>query len=150
MRPRRPFTLTLEQIRPDQPLRLDDAARLVWPDGSMTVSGLRKEAAQDRLVIERMAGKDFVTLAAIDEMRKLCRLSPKERASGSGQPDAARTEASGKRSGSSATEAKTRARDAALTTLRELRERSKTTSTGRLPTRSRKANVIPLASRSPP
>jgi hypothetical protein len=33
-----------EQIEPDTPLRLNVAAALVFPDGSMTASGLRWEA----------------------------------------------------------------------------------------------------------
>jgi hypothetical protein len=41
----------------------------------MTASGLRKEAARGRLAVERIAGKDFTTLAAIANMRTLCRLA---------------------------------------------------------------------------
>jgi hypothetical protein len=51
----------------------------------MTASGLRKEAARGRLVIERIAGKDYTTLTAIDEMRALCRVQPKGPAYGSAQ-----------------------------------------------------------------
>jgi hypothetical protein len=40
----------------------------------MTSSGLRKEALRGRLVIERIAGKDFTTLAHIERMRELCRV----------------------------------------------------------------------------
>jgi hypothetical protein len=61
------------------PLRLALAAALAYPDGSMTASGLRKEAARGRLAVERTAGKDYTTLAAIEEMRMLCRLQPKVR-----------------------------------------------------------------------
>jgi integrase len=52
---------------PDTPLRLDVAA------GGMTASGLRREASRGRLTIERIAGKDFTTLAAIASMREKCR-----------------------------------------------------------------------------
>src|ERR1700758_666662 len=72
-----------EEIRPDTPLRLGVAAALAFPDGSMTASGLRREGARGRLVIERVAGKDYTTLAAIEEMRALCRQSPKDQGSGS-------------------------------------------------------------------
>ena len=72
-----------ESIGPDTPLRLDVAAALAYPDGSMTASGLRREAAQGRLAIERVAGKDYTTLAAIEQMRSLCRVPPREPASGS-------------------------------------------------------------------
>src|SRR5262249_28612160 len=67
----------LDQVKPDTPLRLDVAAALAFPDGSMTASGLRREAERGRLVVERIAGKDYVTLAAIEDMRKLCRVNPK-------------------------------------------------------------------------
>ena len=50
------------------------AAALKLPDGSMTASGLRREATRGRLVIERIAGKDFTTLANINRMRELCRV----------------------------------------------------------------------------
>jgi hypothetical protein len=48
----------------DTPLRLDVAARVAFPSGGMTASGLRREAARGRLQIERIAGKDYTTLAA--------------------------------------------------------------------------------------
>jgi hypothetical protein len=66
------------QIADDAPLRLADAARLAFPAGGMTAAGLRREAARGRLTIERIAGKDFTTLAAIERMRVLCRVPPKE------------------------------------------------------------------------
>jgi hypothetical protein len=66
------------QIADDAPLRLADAARLAFPAGGMTAAGLRREAARGRLTIERIAGKDFTTLAAIEKMRVLCRVPPKE------------------------------------------------------------------------
>jgi hypothetical protein len=36
----------LEEVGPDDPLRLNVAAALAYPDGSMTASGLRREAAR--------------------------------------------------------------------------------------------------------
>ena len=51
-----------EDIGHDQPLRLAVAAALAFPDGSMTASGLRRESTRGRLVIERIAGKDYTTL----------------------------------------------------------------------------------------
>src|SRR5438105_5923965 len=65
----------------DIPLRLEQAVKLAFPCGGMTVSGLRREAAKGRLLIERIAGKDFVTLQAIKEMRARCRADPKVPAS---------------------------------------------------------------------
>ena len=66
-----------DEIRPDTPLRLRIAAALAFPDGSMTASGLRRESARGRLVVERIAGKDYTTLANIERMRELCRVEAK-------------------------------------------------------------------------
>ena len=49
----------------DTPLRLAIAALIAFPDRSMTASGLRREALRGRLVIERVAGKDYTTLTDI-------------------------------------------------------------------------------------
>jgi hypothetical protein len=66
-----------DEIRPDTPVRLSVAAALAFPDGSMTASGLRRENARGRLVVERIAGKDYTTLANIEHMRELCRVQAK-------------------------------------------------------------------------
>ena len=63
-------------IDPDTPLRLEAAAKIAFPDGGMTANGLRREAKRDRLVIERVAGKDYTTLNHIKRMRELCRVKP--------------------------------------------------------------------------
>jgi hypothetical protein len=70
-----------EKITPETPLRLEIAATLAFPDGSMTAAGLRREGARGRLVIERIAGKDYTTLANIERMREKCRVETKVRAS---------------------------------------------------------------------
>jgi hypothetical protein len=74
--------LAEQDVTETTPLRLSVAAALAFPDGAMTVSGLRRECARGRLVIERIAGKDYTTLANIDIMRELCRV--KRKVSGSG------------------------------------------------------------------
>jgi hypothetical protein len=56
------------------PLRLKIAAELAFPGGGMTASGLRREADRGRLIVERIAGKDYTTLRAIADMRSLCRM----------------------------------------------------------------------------
>ena len=61
-----------ETVTPTTPLRLDVAAQLAFPDGSIGVSGLRREIARGTLRAERIAGKIFVTLAAIQDMRTRC------------------------------------------------------------------------------
>ena len=53
------------EISDDTPLRLDVAAAVAYPGGSMTAAGLRREAGRGRLAIERVAGKDWTTLRAM-------------------------------------------------------------------------------------
>src|SRR5712671_5928583 len=60
-------------ISANTPLRLADAIKFAFPMGGMTVSGLRRERNRNRLVIEKIAGKEFTTLAHIERMRELCR-----------------------------------------------------------------------------
>ena len=66
-----------DQVKPDTPLRISVAAAFAFPDGSIAASGLRREAARGRLVVERIAGKDYTTLANIERMRELCRVQAK-------------------------------------------------------------------------
>jgi hypothetical protein len=63
-----------DNVSPSTPLRLSVAAAIAFPDGSMSASGLRRENARGRLVIERIAGKDYTSLADIERMRELCRV----------------------------------------------------------------------------
>src|SRR5260370_20101051 len=73
-------------ISPDAPLRLSVAAPIAFPDGSMTASGLSREGARGRLIIERIAGKDYTTLANIERMRESCRVEAKALDFGSDPP----------------------------------------------------------------
>ena len=57
------------------PLRLKIAAERAFPGGGMSASGLRREAERGRLIIERVAGKDYTTMQAIADMRRLCRVA---------------------------------------------------------------------------
>jgi hypothetical protein len=61
------------EITPNTPLRLADAVKMAFPMGGMTVAGLRRERDRNRLIIEKIAGKEFTTLAHIERMRELCR-----------------------------------------------------------------------------
>ena len=72
----------LAKVAGDSPLRLVVAARLAFPCGGMTASGLRKERDAGRLRVERIAGKEFTTLNAIKDMRDLCLV--RQKACGSG------------------------------------------------------------------
>jgi hypothetical protein len=137
-------------ITPTTPLRLAVAAALAYPDGSMTASGLRREAKRGRLVIERTAGKDYTTLAAIERMRELCRKPPKDRdssfaANGETNPAPSPT----RPYGSSGTMVDTsKALDAALTIVNGLSSSSPNTSRKNGST-AHAAPVIRLPSRSP-
>ena len=53
----------------DTPLRLGDAVKIAFPLGGMTVSGLRREIKRERLTVEIIAGKQFVSLRQLEEMR---------------------------------------------------------------------------------
>jgi hypothetical protein len=70
-----------ESLTPSTPLRLEVAAALGFPGGSMTVSSLRRLIVARKLEHEKIAGKYFVTLAAIEEMRTSCRVPAKAPAS---------------------------------------------------------------------
>src|SRR5262249_36420325 len=92
-------------VAPDTPLRLADAVRLAFPLGGMTVSGLRQEARKGRLAIEVIAGKQFTTLRAIEEMRERCRVHQQVSACGSNRRNVAGVENSSvARHGSSETD----------------------------------------------
>lgn len=89
-----PSPFSRDEITEETPLRLDVAARLAFPDGTIGASGLRSEASKGRLAITRIANRDYTTLLAIREMIEKCRVPQKERASGCGQREKPRTDAS--------------------------------------------------------
>jgi hypothetical protein len=137
------------EITDETPLRLAVAAALAYPDGSMTASGLRKEAKKGRLAIERTAGKDYTTLRAIEEMRQLCRLRLEVRDYGSDARGAMPVGASlTPPCGLSSMESISRAQNAALTIVSELKERSKHISTASTSRPLKKARVIQIKSPS--
>ena len=74
-----------DHIGANTPLRLKDAAKRAFPDGSISETTLRREAKRGRLVTERIANKDYTTLNAIEEIGNLCRAAPKDRTSFSEQ-----------------------------------------------------------------
>ncbi|MPZ39786.1 MAG: excisionase [Rhizobiales bacterium] len=92
------------EITRDTPLRLEDAIKIAFPSGGMTVSGLRRERDRNRLIVEKIAGKEFTTLAHIERMRELCRVEAKVPGSNFERRDETRPEISRtKRPGVSAT-----------------------------------------------
>src|ERR1700730_2006352 len=139
----------LAQIKPDTPLRLYVAAAVAYPDGSMTASGLRKEAGRGRLVIERVAGKDYTTLANIQQMREVCRVKPRDHGYSSAEVGPATGTPIGSFSTPSTAGTK-KALAAALTIVEGLSGRSPPTLPASTSRRQRKpTNVIPLTSLSP-
>lgn len=74
----------------DRPYRLKDILPLAYPGGEMTLNGLRNEVRKGNLVVEMIAGKHFVTMRAILEMREKCRVSGKAPDSGSVQKGSTR------------------------------------------------------------
>ena len=107
----------ITDLTPDTPFRLAVAARLTFPRGGMNAAGLRREAKRGRLVIERVAGKDYTTFNHIERMRQLCHVKPNLPACGSGR----RAETQAERSltlpsGLSSMEVASMALDAALMT----------------------------------
>lgn len=61
---------------PNAPMRLKDIIPIAFPHGGISPAGLRREAKRGRLRLMRIAGKDFTTLAAIEEMQRLCVVEP--------------------------------------------------------------------------
>lgn len=57
--------------RDDEPVTLKEACRLFF-GGRLSPSSLRTEASKGRLQIMRIAGKDFVTRQAIEDMKIAC------------------------------------------------------------------------------
>ena len=111
------------EITPHTPLRLADAVKIAFPMGGMTVAGLRRERDRKRLVIEKIAGKEFTTLAHIERMRELCRDEVRE--PGSSSKQLARTRAEKSRTeqpGLSETTVRMSARDALQKKLRPRKE----------------------------
>jgi len=53
---RNPQTIDRSAIVPDTPLRLDIAARIAYPDGSMTASGLRREIRKGASIASESRG----------------------------------------------------------------------------------------------
>ncbi|RVG87504.1 excisionase [Sinorhizobium meliloti] len=64
---------------PNAPMRLRDIIPIAFPHGGISPAGLRREAKRGRLRLMRIAGKDFTTLAAIEEMQRLCVVEPEQK-----------------------------------------------------------------------
>lgn len=105
-------------IEENEPMTLAEACDIVFR-GTIKPATLRAEAARGNLVIERIGRRDFVTRAALNEMREKCRVQPREPDFGSTRNQSSTT---------SATDRASVARAAALRSARELRDSSRPTS----------------------
>lgn len=138
-----------QSVNDDTPLRLDVAAALGFPDGTMSVSGLRREARRGRLTISRIAGKDYTSLSAIKEMERLCRLPQKDRDSGFVLPAKTSADVSPiPQPTSSETPDTAKARAAARQMLQALKGNSPNTLDESTSRRRHKGNVVRLKPRS--
>ncbi|CAX25985.1 Excisionase [Methylorubrum extorquens DM4] len=116
------------RITQTSPLRLEVAASLAYPDGSMTANGLRTEAARGNLRIEKTAGRFYTTLADIERMRERCRVQESAHAYGSAPSAFATGRSSQTRPGSFSTEESISPRDALMAKLRSPNSGSQSTS----------------------
>jgi hypothetical protein len=130
-----------DAITPTTPLRLEVAAQLGFPGGSMTAASLRRLVVAQKLEHEKIAGKYFVTLAAIEEMRTSCRVPAKAPASPSKKPEADNPP------GSSETPSGPSALDAMNAIAEGLKESLQPTSSKSTTPKKPSATVIPMGSR---
>jgi len=63
-----------DYVDPNHPIMLEAAARIAFPDGSMTVSGLRNEIRKGNLQASKLAGRIYVTISDIQQMRVRCKI----------------------------------------------------------------------------
>jgi hypothetical protein len=106
------YSINGRPIDRNTPLRLKVAASLLFPDGSMTVAGLRAEAQRGRLVIYRLANKDYTTIGNVQGMLEKCRVSNDNHDYGSDQGARGPAARRSPQRGSSSTTASKLAQDA--------------------------------------
>ena len=116
----------------DTPQRL----AVVAEQFGLTAAALRTEAKRGRLVISRVAGKDWTSVAEVQRMFGLCRVNPEALTYGSGQPASEMTRAPSGQHGSSKTPDAKSALDSARLSVERLKGRSPTTSPASTPRRA--------------
>ena len=72
-------------IEKNAPIRLETAAKIAFPDGSVKIGALRKQVDRGRLVAWEIGGKHFTSLNEIERMVEKCRVTPSNPDSGSGE-----------------------------------------------------------------
>jgi hypothetical protein len=81
---RRRRQIVLDAVDPDKPITLATAERLAFPDGGMTISGLRNEIAKGNLRASKMSGQIYVTMNDITRMMERCTIGADDQAKGHG------------------------------------------------------------------
>jgi len=133
-RRRRARTPTPERTGPNTPLRLEAAAALAFPDGSVSAKALQREARKGRLAVSKFAGKTYTTIRSIQEsMGDLCRGEENNRGSSLSKPSGETARSPVPHPGSSATADAKSALDAARLRLKKLASSSPNTSSRRTP-----------------
>jgi len=140
-------------ITDNTPLRLERALEIGFPEGGMSVSGLRKERDRGTLAVMMIAGKEFTTLADLREMMIRCRERQKDQGFTPSRKHATRKPGSSSRtlSGSSETGALSAARASALQIAERLQRKQKTPLVNTSPRGTghlESATVVPIQSRS--
>ena len=119
----------------DTPQRLD----VVAAQFGLKAAALRTEAKRGRLVISRVAGKDWTSVAEVREMFYRCRVNPEAHTYGSDRLASERTREPSAQSGSSKTPDTSKALVSALAHVERLRRRSPTISPASTPLRAANA-----------
>jgi hypothetical protein len=130
-----------DTVTPSTMLRLVAAARIAFPDGSISVGAMRRLAADGLLTIYEIRGKQFTTLDNIEEMKIKCRVQAKDRDSSFSKPKAA------PECGISATGNKPTALDALKANAHKLIENLPNTSSASTIRKPAGAEVIPIKSK---
>src|SRR5271157_1545916 len=115
--------MTTETIEKHLLIRLETAAKIAFPDGSVTVSALRKQIKLGRLIAWLVGGKYLTSLNEIERMLETCRVTPSRPDSGTVSQGRQNKVAVPKKASGSSFTTDALARDAAKATARALKER---------------------------
>jgi hypothetical protein len=72
---RKPPVSVPDTVDQNKPMPLEMAARVAFPDGSMTVSGLRNEIRKGNLEASKVAGRIWTTVNNIERLMQRCSIT---------------------------------------------------------------------------
>ena len=139
--------LSREAVMDDQPIRLADACDLFF-GGALTPASLRLEANRGNLAMMRIAGKDFVTPAAIEDMKRKCRVERNRPTSSFERNPPSKAKPESAACGSSRTDQSISAQDALSMKLDRLNRPSKNTSAKNTTQSSETAELLKFPSQT--